>query len=161
MSFPNKTWISKEDALAKLQHYCAYQDRCHEEVRTKLLSYKIYGEDLEDIIIALIEDDFLNEERFARSYVRGKYRIKLWGRKKIHLELKRRKISPYCIKKGLEEIDEDMYHDHLQTILKRYASSRKFKNGFDKRQKLYAHAISKGYESEIIGKYVSELVEKK
>jgi regulatory protein len=105
-----KKYISKDDALLKLQAYCAYQDRCHSEVRSKLLDLGIYGDDLEDIIVALIEDNFLNEERYARSYARGKFRIKQWGRLRIRRELKFRKISDYCIRKAMEEIDENDYH---------------------------------------------------
>jgi regulatory protein len=74
------SYVSKEDALKKLQRYCAYQDRCHQEARRKLLDLGIYGDDLEEIISELISDNFLNEERFARSFARGKFRIKGWGK---------------------------------------------------------------------------------
>ena len=91
-----KKYISPEDALAKLQRYCAYQDRCHQEVRTKLIDLGVFGDTLEEIITDLIKDNFLNEERFARSYARGKFRMRKWGRIKIRQELKLRKISDYC-----------------------------------------------------------------
>ena len=93
--YPKKKYLSKEDALKKLQRYCAYQDRCHQEVRSKLLDLGIYGHDLEEVIVALIEDNFLNEERFARSFTRGKLRIKHWGRNKILQELKKKNI--FCL----------------------------------------------------------------
>ncbi|MBK8342084.1 MAG: RecX family transcriptional regulator [Bacteroidetes bacterium] len=105
-------------ALNKLRHYCAYQERCHEEVRTKLLSLKIYGEGLEAIINKLIEDDFLNEERFAKAYAGGKFRMKKWGRGKIVQGLKLRKISDYCIKKAMLEIDESDYQKTLAALVK-------------------------------------------
>ena len=99
--------------LNKLRHYCAYQERCHEEVRTKLLSLKVYGDGLEEIINQLISEDFLNEERFAKAYAGGKFRMKKWGRGKIIQGLKARKISDYCIKQGMSEIPEEDYQKFL------------------------------------------------
>ena len=96
-------WVSKEEALAKMQRYCAYQERCHEEVRSKLLNMGVYSDWREEIIVQLIEENFLNEERFARSFARGKFRIKQWGRNRIRQELKKRKISDYCVRKAMEE----------------------------------------------------------
>ena len=87
--------VSKDDALKKLQRYCAYQERCHQEVRQKLLDLGIYGDDLEDIIAELITDNFLNELRFAQIYAGGKFRIKKWGRHRIRQELKKRKYRKY------------------------------------------------------------------
>ncbi len=139
--------MTQEEALAKLQRYCAYQDRCHQEVRTKLLSLKIYGDWLEEIIARLIEDDFLNEERYARSYVRGKYRIKKWGKRKILNELKLRRISPYCIKKGMTEIDPLEYRDNLYSLMEKYVRERQGK--YPKPQltkKVIQHAMTKGYD---------------
>ena len=95
-------WVSKEEALAKIQRYCAYQDRCHQEVRTRLLDMGVYADWLEEIIVQLIEENFLNEERFARSFARGKFRIKQWGRNRIRQELKKRNISAYCIRMAME-----------------------------------------------------------
>ena len=99
-------WVSKEEALAKIQRYCAYQVRCHQEVRTRLLDMGVYADWLEEIIVQLIEENFLNEERFARSFARGKFRIKQWGRNRIRQELKKRNISAYCIRMAMEEIEE-------------------------------------------------------
>ncbi len=109
-----KKYISQAEALQKLQRYCAYQDRCHSEVRSKLLDLGIYGDELEEIIAELITDNFLNEERFARSYARGKFNIKKWGRHRIKQELKRRQITDYCLRKAMEEIEET---DYLNTCL--------------------------------------------
>ena len=134
----------------KLRHYCAYQERCHEEVRTKLLSLKIYGDDLEEIINKLIEDDFLNEERFAKAYAGGKFRVKKWGRSKIINELKKRKVSAYCIKKGMEEIEE---HDYIITLNKLLQSTiKKYDNGndYETKNKVARYLISRGYESELV-----------
>lgn len=141
--------------LNKLRHYCAYQERCHEEVRTKLLSLKIYGDGLEEIINQLIEEDFLNEERFAKAYAGGKFRMKKWGKAKIIQGLKARKISEYCIKKGLQEIPDNDYNKTLQTLvnaaLKKYASA----NVFETKSKTAAYLHGRGYESELIWEMIN------
>ena len=141
----------KEEVVQKLKRYCAYQERSHHEVRRKLLSLKIYGEMLEDVIVLLVQEDFLNEERFARSYARGKYRIKKWGRRKIKEGLKQKGVSEYCIKKALTEIDPDLYEDHLRELLSKYYNNRRDKY---ERHILYTktieYALSKGYEYELV-----------
>jgi len=137
-------------ALAKLQKYCVYQDRCHSEARTKLLKLKVYGDDLENVMSELIQEDFLNEERFARSFVRGKYRMKKWGRDKIRMELKKKSISAYCIKKGMEEIEEDTYMSNAENLhtqyVEKYVKDTDYING----QKIYAALRRKGYTHEEI-----------
>lgn len=105
--------ISKDEALSKLQRYCAYQERCHQEVRNKLIGLKVYGDDLEDVISSLISEGFLNEERYARAYVRGKSRIKRWGKMKIRTQLKAKQISEYCIRKGFEELEEIQNRENI------------------------------------------------
>ena len=137
------------DVLNKLRRFCAYQERCHEEVRTKLLSLKIYGEDLEEVMQALIEEDFLNEERFARTYAGGKFRMKKWGRQKITRELQLRKISAYCIRKAMEEIPEDDYNKTL--IQQLDAAMQKYTGDpFVVRSKAAGYLIAKGYEHEAV-----------
>lgn len=142
---------NKEEALHKLKRYCAYQERCHQEVRTKLLSLKIFGDWLEQIIAELVQEDFLNEERFARSYVRGKYRMKKWGRNRINQELKFRRISAYCIKKGMSEIEPDLYQENLQSVITKYIAERESKYTlFELKKKAFNHAMTKGYEYNLI-----------
>jgi regulatory protein len=99
--------LTKEQALQKLKHYCAYQERCHSEVRDKLFSLGVYKKHHDDLIAALIAENYLNEERFAVAYAGGKWRIQHWGRVKIKYELKQKQISDYCIKKALKQIDEE------------------------------------------------------
>ena len=136
--------------LNKLRHFCAYQERCHEEVRTKLLSLKVYGDTLEEIINKLIEEDFLNEERFAKAFAGGKFRIKKWGRVKIKIELKKRKISDYCIKKGMQEIDEDEYIKTLKSILvKKLKENPKGKEQV-RNYKAAQYAMSRGFEGDLV-----------
>ena len=93
-------------ANEKLKKYCAYQERSHKEVVDKLYKLGLYKNEVDQVLIALIQDDFLNEERFAQAFVSGKFRIKRWGRVKIKSHLKQKHISDYCIKKGMQEIDE-------------------------------------------------------
>lgn len=146
----NKKYVSREDALQKLQHYCAYQDRCHREVRSKLLTLGIYGEELEEIITELIQENFLNEERFACSFARGKFRLKQWGRNRILRELKMRQISDYCIRKAMEEIKDEDYYQTLQEVLTKKAKTLKDTDTFKRNQKLAQHAIQRGFEPELV-----------
>lgn len=155
----SKKYLTKQEGLQKLQRYCAYQDRCHQEVRSKLIELGIYGDDLEEIIVELIEENFLNEERFARSYARGKFRFKCWGRIKITRELKMRKISDYLIRKALEEIPETDYQQELYQFLERKLPLIKAKNDFERKQKLAAYAQRRGFESEYIWQTVNELIQ--
>lgn len=155
----SKPYLTRQQGLQKLQKYCAYQDRCHQEVRSKLLDLGIYGDDLEEIIVELIEENFLNEERFARSYARGKFRFKSWGRIKITQELKSRKISDYLIRKAMEEIPEEDYRQELYDFLERKLPRVKARNDYERKQKLAAYAQRRGFESEYIWPVVKELVE--
>ena len=150
----------KERALRKLQKYCAYQDRCHKEVRSKLLDLQIYGADLEDIIVDLIEDNFLNEERFAKSYARGKFRMKQWGRVKIKQELKFRKISAYCLKKAMLEIEEEEYINTLTHLIekKKKQYEQKEKDLFKLKGKIATYIIGRGFESTLVWHWVNELL---
>jgi len=151
--------MTKEEALAKMQHYCSYQDRCHQEVRTKLLSLKVYGDWLEEVMSQLINDNYLNEERYAQNYARGKFRIKGWGKMRITQELKRRYISEYCIRKAMSEIDEEGgYVETLEKHLCSYINQRKDKyNAALLRKNAYSHGIRKGFESELVAKAVASL----
>jgi regulatory protein len=104
-----KKILTKEQALQKLKQYCAYQERCHQEVKEKLYALGVWKRDHDEIIATLIEENYLNEERFAIAYAGGKFRIKGWGRIKIKYELKQKQVSEYCIKKALKQIDESDY----------------------------------------------------
>lgn len=145
-----KTYWSIDVALANIQRYCAAQDRCHAEVRTKLLEHGIYGDILEEMISDLISDGFLDEERFAKSYVRGKFRIKNWGRIKIKQELKLRKVSDYSIREGLKEIDEDEYIHTLEQLFEKKSKTISYKDKYDFQKKMSTYLMGKGYEYEAI-----------
>lgn len=136
-------------ALEKGAHYCAYQERSQQEVRKKLFSLKLDNEDVEEVIMLLIQNDFLNEERFAKTYSRSKFNQNKWGRKKIKEGLKQKNISERCIQYGLNEIDEEEYRDVLKTLLERKKNTIKDKNHWVIKKKLLNYAIQKGFEYEI------------
>ena len=135
-----------------------YQDRCHQEVEEKLKALDMYEDAKNHIIIKLLEDDFLNEERFARSYARGKFRIKKYGRVRITRELKSRAISVYNLKAGLSEIDEEEYINTLRDLAQHKLNITKESNVYKKRQKIYQHLAYKGYETELIYEVIHDLL---
>jgi regulatory protein len=139
-----------EQALIKIRDWCAYQERCQQEARDKLYDYGLKTDDVENIIAQLVNENFINEERFAIAFAGGKFRIKKWGRVKIKQELKARRVSDYCIKKGLAVIDNTEYINTLKKVLALKAKSITEKNLLKKKQKLVRYALSKGYEQDII-----------
>jgi len=145
-----RTRLSKDDALSLMQKFCAYQDRCQSEVRTRLIEHSVYGDDLEQVLAELISDDFINEERFAKSYVSGKFRIKKWGKMKIVKELKFRRVSSYSINKALKQIDYDVYLDTLRGLLEKKVNTLTAKDKWERKKKLTSYATQKGYEYEVI-----------
>ena len=147
-----------DEIKKKLEYYCAYQDRCHQEVEKKLAEFRLIPEARELILIHLIQNDFLNEGRFAQSFARGKFRIKKWGRKRIAQELKFRQISDYNIKSALKEIDEEEYHQTLHEIASQKNNLIKEKNPYLRKQKLYQHLYRKGYESNLIQETLKDLL---
>ncbi len=153
--------LSEEEALKKMQKYCAYQDRCHQEVRSKLLSLHVYGDELENVMMLLIQERFLDEERFAKSFARGKFRIKKWGKIRIVKELKRKAISDYCIKKGLAEIEDDDYHQTIRQLITKKKLVLKEKNEFIRNKKIATFLQNKGFESSIVWDIIKEEIKKK
>lgn len=153
---PVKKYTSKADALVKLQRYCAYQDRCHQEVRSKLIELGCYGQDLEEVIANLIGEKFLDEERYARSFARGKFRMKQWGRSRIRQELKLRNISDYCIRKAMEEINEVDYLNTLREVLEKRAEQIAEADDFARKGKLAQYAMSRGFEAELVWQLLAE-----
>lgn len=145
-----KAFWSKSEAITNIQRYCALQDRCHYEVRSKLLERGIYGDILEEMISDLISEGFLDEERFAKSFVRGKFRMKGWGRNKIVQELKLRQVSEYSIREGLKEIDDNEYMTTLEKLYQKKLKITKYKDQYDRYKKMTAFLMSKGYEYDLI-----------
>lgn len=150
--------LSPFEAKQKIYRYCAYQERSHKEVRDKLYEYGLYKSDVEDILSTLITDGFLNEERFAKAFAGGKFRMQHWGRLKIVNELEGKGLTKNCIKIGMKEIEEDAYIKTLQEILQKKSGQLEEKNPFIKRDKVARYAIQKGFEPELVWTHVKELV---
>ncbi len=146
-----------DEATKALEHFCAYQERCHKEVEQKLYDLKMIPEAKEKIILHLLQHNFLNEERFANAFVRGKFSIKKWGRIKIVSELKFKNISSYNIKFALKEINEEDYIITLQKIAEKKLALIKEPNSFKKKSKLITFLISKGYETNLVYTVVNSL----
>lgn len=144
-------------AILKLRHYCAYQERCHNEVKYKCIELGLRGDEIEAAIAELISDNFLNEERFARAFAGGKFRTKQWGRKKILQELKQRQVSAYCIKKGMEEIDDEDYDKTLTGLAARKYASLKSEQYLKRKYKTMQYLLQKGYEPELIQDIVEQI----
>ena len=143
--------IGTEKALEKIKQYCAYQERCHSEVRNKLYGFGLNSEEIETIISTLIEENFLNEERFALAYAGGKFRIKRWGKAKIKQALNFKKISPYCIEKALKSLDDPTYEKNFEKLADvKWLSLKAEKNKYIKQTKLRRYLLGKGYESVLI-----------
>lgn len=146
-----KQYLTKEQALQKAKHYCAYQERCHSEVKEKLYSFGLNKKEVEENLSNLIEENYLNEERFAIQFAGGKFRIKQWGRVKIKYELKQKQVSEYCIKKALHSIDEADYKKTLQKLFDTKSKLLKGeKNSFIKKKKIRDHLLQKGFESSLL-----------
>ncbi|MBI3512255.1 MAG: RecX family transcriptional regulator [Bacteroidetes bacterium] len=143
-----------QQALVRAEAWCAYQERCQQEVRDKLFQWGLYPGAVENIISELILKNFINEERFAIAYAGGKFRIKKWGRIKIRVELKRRKLSDYCISKAMKEIDEKDYRKTLGQIAEKKMKEVKEKNELKKKYKVMSYLISRGFESELVREIV-------
>ena len=139
-----------DEAKRKLESYCAYQERCHKEVNAKLRDMRMIPEAIDTIVVHLIEHNFLNEERFAKAYVRGKFRIKKWGRNRLIRELKFRDISKYSIDTALKEIDLDDYYKTLDDLLQKRIAQVKESNSYKKKKKVADYLLYRGWESHLV-----------
>ncbi|HVF97815.1 MAG TPA: regulatory protein RecX [Flavisolibacter sp.] len=145
-----KKYLTKEQALQKLRHYCAYQERSHSEVQQKLWELGVNRSEHDAIISSLIEDDYLNEERFAKQFVGGKFRMKDWGKKKIYYALKEKKVSEYAIKQAMKEIDEEAYKKTVQEMAEKKYDSLKGEQYIVRKRKTIDYLLQKGYESAFV-----------
>lgn len=156
-----KQKLSKEQALQKARHYCGYQERSHTEVKEKLYSFGLRSTDVDEILSTLIEENYLNEERYAAMFAGGKFRMKQWGRVKIKYELKQKRVSEYCIKKAIKEIDEEDYLKTLEklAITKWDSVTGEGVNHFVKMSKTTDYLVQKGYEMDLVRAVVARLRE--
>ena len=140
-----------EQSLPKIRQYCAYQERCHKEVRERLYSFGLNKIEVEQIISTLINENYLNEERFAIQFAGGKFRMKQWGKIKIKQALKFKQVSDYCIKKALKEIDDISYERVFQKLAEQKLKTLKSeRNIFVKKRKLQDFLLQRGFENELI-----------
>lgn len=147
------------DVKTAIYHYCNYQDRCHAEVRNKLYELGCSRDEVEQYIADLIENDLLNEERYARNYARGKFRMTHWGRHKILQQLRLHKISEYCIKKAMQEIDPDEYERSINKLAeKKWEELKAEKNVHIKKNKVYRYLLQKGYEGDMVQDAINKII---
>ena len=149
-------FLTKEQALNKIKHFCAYQERCHKEVKEKLNSLGIRKTDSDWIISTLIEENYLNEERYAIQYAGGKFRINHWGKNKIRYSLKEKLLSEYCINSALKSIDDEMYDETLRRLAAKKYSSLKDESDLVRKKKTIDYLLQKGYEFELVYKAVND-----
>lgn len=152
---PNQR-LTPQQAAQKIRAYCAYQERCHEEVKRKLYGFGLYGSDVDQLIADLIQEDYLNEERFARLFAGGRFRMKSWGRIKITQELKLRKVSSYIIRMAMREIPEADYQARLEKLARTKWDSLAGKK-IVKAAKTTQYLMQKGYELPLIQQVVARL----
>jgi len=159
------TWqrkqLTKEQALQKLKHYCAYQERSHAEVKEKLYSLGVWKKEHDEIMATLIEENYLNEERYAIAFAGGKFRMKQWGRVKINYELKQKQVSLYSIKKAMKQIDEEEYQRVLQKLAEEKYASVKGDQYLVRKKKTMDYLLQKGYEPALIQNVLQVLGGKK
>ncbi len=151
--------LSKEEALQKLKHFCGYQERCHSEVKEKLYSLGIRKTDHDDLVATLIEENYLNEERFAIQFAGGRYRVKNWGRKKIMFALREKQVNDYSIKKALQQIDEADYKMKLNDLVKKRYDSLKHEQYLVRKKKTIDYLLLKGYEFSLVTQAVNKYFE--
>ncbi|RRJ93927.1 regulatory protein RecX [Flavobacterium macacae] len=146
-----------DEILRKAESYCVYQERCHTEVILKLKTFSSSETVIDNAVVHLIEHNFLNEERFACSYARGKHRIKHWGRIRIVRELKARSISKYNIDKALKEIDPEEYTTNFNNLSERIWESITEPNSQKKKKKFCDYLLRKGFETSLIYEKLQDL----
>ena len=147
----NKTTsFTIDEAQIKLENYCAYQERCHKEVRAKLKEMRMIPMAIDKIMGHLIEHNYLNEERFAKTYVRGKFRIKKWGKIRLERELKMRDISKYAIKVALNEISDIDYIETFNALIEKRFDQVKESNPYKKKKKIADYMFYRGWESHLV-----------
>ncbi|KQS23786.1 regulatory protein RecX [Dyadobacter sp. Leaf189] len=145
--------------LQNAASYCAYQERTQDEVRQRLRKWNVWGDEADEIIAELISQNYLSEERFAKTFAGGKFRVKNWGRIKIKQELQRRGISKYSLDQGMAEIKDENYLATLKQLLekKKTLLERTESNPLILKQKLARYALAKGYEGELVWKEIEDL----
>ena len=148
--------LTLSEAKTRIFRYCVYQERCHQEVKDKLYEFGLRSSDVDELLTDLITDGFLNEERFAKAFVGGKFRMKSWGRLRITRELEAKGLTGNCIKSGLKEIDEDDYQKTLMTLIRKKSAMLEEENTFVLRDKVSRFVIQKGFEPDLVWSILKE-----
>lgn len=150
--------FTPQEALVKIQRYCAYQERCHQEVKARLYDFGLSTSQVDTLVSQLITEGFLNEERFAKAYAGGKFRMKKWGRLKIQRELELLGLTRNCIQRGLKEIEAGDYSKTIKTLVRKKSISLQEPNLYRKRDKVTRYVIGKGFEPELVWEIVRDLL---
>jgi len=151
-----KKRVEPAQAMAKAQAWCAFQERCQQEARDKLYSWGLYPGEVEHLVTELISAGFIDEERYAKAFAGGKFRVKKWGRVKIRQELKRRKLGDYCIRKGLQEIDPEAYYETLKNLATEKSRKTAEKHPLKKKYKIMSYLLSRGFEADLVREVMGE-----
>lgn len=148
--------LTREQAHQKLKHYCAYQERSHREVKDKAYAYGLFRKEVDEVISELIQEDYLNEERYAIAFAGGKFRMKQWGKIKIRYELKQKGVSEYCIRKALSEIPDKEYKKTFEQVATKKWGSIKGAgtNRFVKMSKTRDYLLQRGFEKELVTAFI-------
>lgn len=149
--------LTKEQALQKLRQFCAYQERSHQDVQQKLYALKVARRDHDEIIATLIEEDYLNEQRFAEQFTGGKFRMKGWGKNKILQKLKEKNVSSFVINAAMKEIDEEDYLQNLKKDAEKKYEALKHEQHLVRKKKTINYLLQKGYEYSLISRILPSL----
>lgn len=154
----DKPRITVKEARLKAASYCAYRERTQQELRNKLYNDGMYGDEVEEVISAMIQENFINEERFSKSFAGGKFRINSWGRIKIKLALKQKNISPYCIQEALKEIEDTEYLQTIDKLINKRINGPEKENYYVLKNKVANYLINKGFEAELVWDRINEIL---
>ena len=154
----NKKTYTLDEAIKKLENYCTYQERCHLEVTQKLKAMNMIPQAIDVVISHLLQHNFLSEERFAKTFVNGKFNIKKWGKKRLALELKKREISKFLIDKSLAEISTQEYLQVFNALAEKKVQSIRETNTLKKKKKFVDYFLYRGWESHLVYDKANELI---
>lgn len=152
-----KQIFTVEEAMKKLENYCAYQERCHQEVKQKLRDMHMIPEAIDLIIVHLIEHNFLNEERYAKAFVRGKFNIKKWGKRRLTIALRQKDVSKSNINAAIKEIEDEIYYKTFHELAEKQFLAITEKDPNKKKKKLADYLLYRGWESHLVYEKINDL----
>ncbi len=153
----SKKSFTPDQAFQKIKQFCAYQERSHREVSEKLYSFGLYKKEVEQLIYQLLEENYLNEERFAVAFAGGKFRMKQWGRVKIKYELKQKGVSTFCISLAMKEIEEETYLETLKSLTAKKWESLQGEQYLNRQAKTTTYLLQKGFEPNLITSAIADI----